>query len=345
MKAVGYSKSLPIADSKSLEDIEIPQPQATRRDLLVRVQAISVNPVDTKIRRKAEPSAGEYKVLGWDAVGEVVAVGKSVSKFKPGDRVYYAGDVTRPGSNAEFQLVDERIVGHKPASLSDADAAAMPLTTITAWELLFDHFALRQQDPASIVPTDETILVIGAAGGVGSILVQLAKKLTGATVIATASREESQTWVTSLGADYVINHKEPLQPQINALVSDDKIKGVTHVASLNATDQYFDDYVQVLSPFGKIAMIDDPDSLDVMKIKPKSLSLHVEFMFARSMHHASDMDKQHMLLERVAELVDAGIIRTTKGKHLGQINADNLKRAHAELEAGTAVGKIVLEGF
>ncbi|MBU2955924.1 zinc-binding alcohol dehydrogenase family protein [Marinobacter sp. F3R08] len=345
MKAVGYTKSLPINDPNSLQDVELPVPVAQGRDLLVRVSAIGVNPVDFKVRQRAEAEAGEVKVLGWDAVGEVVATGEGVSLFKPGDRVYYAGDVTRQGSNAEYQTVDERIVGRKPETLSDAEAAALPLTTITAWEMLFDHLGIEQQPPGTDTQTDNVILVIGAAGGVGSILIQLAKKLTGVTVVATASRPESRQWVESLGADFVVNHREPLQPQIQQLVSEGKIGQITHVASLNATDQYFDDYVAVLRPFGKIAMIDDADSLDVMKIKPKSLSLHIEFMFARSMHGADDMQVQHDLLETVAGLVEAGYIRTTAGKNLGVINADNLRTAHTELEAGTAVGKIVLEGF
>lgn len=345
MKAVGYTESLPIDDPKSLQDVELPQPAATGRDLLVRVRAIGVNPVDFKVRQRAAAEPGETKVLGWDAVGEVVATGEAASLFEPGDQVYYAGDVTRQGSNAEYQIVDERIVGRKPASLNDAEAAALPLTTITAWEMLFDHLGLERQSPEEISPTDDVILVVGAAGGVGSILIQLAKKLTGATVVATASRPESRQWVESLGADFVVNHREPLLQQIERLVSEGKIAPITHVASLNATDQYFDDYVAALRPFGRIAMIDDPASLDVMKIKPKSLSLHIEFMFARSMHNADDMKVQHDLLETVASLVDQGHIRTTAGKNLGIINADNLRVAHSELESGKAVGKIVLEGF
>lgn len=345
MKAIGYTQSLPITDSEALQDIEIPQPVAEGRDLLVRVRAIAVNPVDFKVRQRAAAEPGEFKVLGWDAVGEVVATGDAVTMFRPGDQVYYAGDVTRQGSNAEYQLVDERVVGHKPASLNDAEAAALPLTTITAWEMLFDHLGLKQQPTGSAQATNEVILVVGAAGGVGSILIQLAKKLTGATIVATASREESRQWVESLGADYVVNHRQALKPQIDKLIADGDIGPITHVASLNGTDQYFDSYIEVLTPFGKIAMIDDPDTLDVMKLKPKSLSLHIEFMFARSMHQASDMNAQHDLLETVSELVDKGHIRTTAGKNLGVINASNLKAAHAELESGKAVGKIVLEGF
>ncbi|PLY15780.1 MAG: zinc-binding alcohol dehydrogenase family protein [Sedimenticola sp.] len=342
MKAIGYTKSLPINDAESLIDIELPQPIATGRDLLVKVNAISVNPVDYKIRRRVSPAEGDYKVFGWDAVGEVVATGEATTQFKSGDAVYYAGDLNRQGSNAEFQLVDERLVGSKPKSLSAAEAAALPLTTITAWELLFEHLAIKQQSPDSTAKSNEMILVVGAAGGVGSILIQIAKAITGATIIATASRESSQAWVKKLGADHVIDHTKPLLQQIQALGIDQ----VTHVASLNSTGSYFESYTELLTPFGNIAMIDDPSRpLDVMKLKLKSQSLHIEFMFARSMFNAADMDEQGRLLNRVSNLVDQGYIQTTSGKHLGTINAENLKTAHAELEAGKAIGKIVLEGF
>lgn len=341
MKAVGYIKSLPINDSESLTDIELPQPIATGRDLLVKIKAIAVNPVDYKIRRNISPAEGDYKVLGWDAVGKVVATGETVTQFKPGDRIYYAGDLNRQGCNAEYQLVDERLVGSKPKSLSDAEAAALPLTTITAWEMLFEHLSIQQQSPDSTEKSDEVILVVGAAGGVGSIFLQLAKTITGATIIATASRKSSQAWVRKLGAHHVVDHTKPLQPQIEAL----GIRQVTHVASLNSTDSYLESYTELLVPFGKIAMIDDPKSLDVMKLKPKSQSLHVEFMFARSMFNAVDMNEQGRLLNRVSDLVDQGYIQTTVGKNLGAIKADNLKAAHKELESGQSIGKIVLEGF
>lgn len=341
MKAVGYIKSLPINDPESLEDIELPQPIATDRDLLVKIKAIAVNPVDYKIRTRVSATEGEYKVLGWDAVGEVVAMGETATEFKPGDMVYYAGDLNRQGSNAEYQLVDERLVGIKPRSLSDAEAAALPLTSITAWEILFEHLDIKQQSPDSTEKSTEVILVVGAAGGVGSILLQLAKAITGATIIATASRENSAAWVKKLGAHHVVDHSKPLQPQIEAL----GISQVTHVASLNSTDSYFESYVELLAPFGKIAMIDDPKSLDVMKMKPKSLSLHIEFMFARSMFKATDMKEQSRLLHRVSDLVDQGYIQTTAGKNLGSINAANLKAAHEELESGKSIGKIVLQGF
>ena len=342
MKAIGYIKSLPINDADSLTDIELPHPIATGHDLLVKIRAIAVNPVDYKIRLNI-PSADEtHKVIGWDAVGEVVATGENATQFKPGDVVYYAGDLNRQGSNAEYQLVDERIVGSKPRSLSDADAAALPLTTITAWELLFEHLFIKQQSPDSAEKSQEVILVIGAAGGVGSILIQIAKAITGATIIATASRESSQSWVKKLGADHVLDHTRPLQPQIEAL----GIREVTHIASLNGTEAYFESYTELLAPFGKIAMIDDPGKpLDVMKLKLKSQSLHIEFMFARSMFNATDMDEQSKLLNRVSDLVDQGYIQTTSGKNLGTINAENLKAAHMELETGKAIGKIVLEGF
>lgn len=341
MKAIGYTQSLPINDPASLTALELPQPLATGHDLLIKIKAIAVNPVDYKIRQRMAPAEGDHKVLGWDAVGEVVATGDSAQQFKPGDTVYYAGDLNRQGSNAEYQLVDERLVGSKPKSLSDAEAAALPLTSITAWELLFEHLAIQQLSPDSEDKSDEVILVVGAAGGVGSILLQLAKAITGATVIATASRENSRSWVKKLGADHVVDHTQPLQPQIEAL----GIGQVTHVASLNSTDSYFESYTQLLVPFGKIAMIDDPQSLDVMLMKPKSLSLHIEFMFARSMFKAADMNEQSHLLNRVSDLVDQGYIQTTLGKNLGAINADNLRVAHQELESGRSIGKIVLEGF
>ena len=338
MKAIGYTHSLPITDAKSLQDVELPQPVASGHDLLVRIEAISVNPVDTKVRQRAEPEAGHYKVLGWDAVGVVEAVGDSVSLFKVGDRVWYAGDLTRQGSNAEYQLVDERIVGKAPSSLSSAEAAALPLTSITAWELLFDRlsFDLSQSYQGS------QLLIIGAAGGVGSILVQLAKQVKGLTVIGTASRPESEQWVKALGADYVINHRNPIHEELGKL----GINEVSHVISLNQTDQHFDSIVEALKPQGKLALIDDPaEPLDIMQLKRKSLSLHWEFMYTRSMFTTDDMIEQHRLLNALADLIDQGVIKTTIGEHFGSINAENLKRAHAALETNTAIGKIILEGF
>lgn len=350
MKAIGYLAPKSINQDDALIDITLPMPQATGRDLLVKVHAISVNPVDVKIRANMAPEAGQHKVIGWDAVGEVVAIGEQTSLFKVGDQVWYAGDLTRSGSNAEFQLVDERIVGKKPSSLSNEQAAAMPLTAITAWELLFDRLGfvpqlaseLNEKSTKNATTKPARLLIIGAAGGVGSILTQLATKLTNATVIGTASREKSQQWVKELGAHHVINHHQALLPQLQAL----GIDNVTHVISLTHTDQHFDQLVEALAPQGKLALIDDPQTpLDIMKLKLKSISLHWEMMFTRSMFQTDDMQKQHELLNTVASLIDAGTIKTTMGENYGTINAANLKRAHAHLETNQAVGKIVLEGF
>ncbi len=345
MKAIGYLQAQAIENNESLMDIELPTPTATGRDLLVKVSAISVNPVDTKVRENASPEAGEYKVLGWDAVGEVVAVGDQAKLFKVGDKVWYAGDITRSGSNAEFQLVDERIVGAKPKTLSNVEAAAMPLTAITAWELLFDRLDFTPAVNSTTAKNNEQqprLLIMGAAGGVGSILTQLATKLTNAVVIGTASRPESEAWVKELGADHVINHYKPLQPQLTAL----GIDSVTHVISLNQTDQHYSQLVEVLAPQGKLALIDDPEGvIDIKLMKMKSISLHWEFMYTRSMFNTWDIQKQHDLLTKIATLIDDGVIKTTLGDNYGTINAANLKRAHAHIETNKAVGKVVLEGF
>lgn len=341
MKAIGYTESLAISDPLSLVDIELPQPTASGHDLLVRIESIAVNPVDCKIRQNVAPQDNEYKVIGWDAVGEVVAIGELVNYFKPGDRVFYAGDLNRQGCNAEYQLVDERIVGNKPKSLSNIEAAALPLTSITAWELLFERLSISQQHPSSKKQSNDVILIIGAAGGVGAILVQLASALTGAIVIGTASRESSSAWVKKLGANYVIDHSKPLTEQIEQL----NIGQVTHVASLTHTDSYLDSYVELLAPMGKIALIDDPKSIDISKLKQKSLSLHWEFMYTRSMFKTKDMIEQHHILNKVSDLIDQGYIQTTVGKNLGTINAKNLRAAHKEIESGKSIGKIVLEGF
>ena len=341
MKAIGYTQPQAIANKDALIDIELAKPAATGRDLLIKVQAVSVNPVDVKVRASATPADNQYKVLGWDAVGEVVDIGDEVTHFKLGDQVYYAGDITRPGSNAEFQLVDERIVGNKPKTLSNSEAAALPLTAITAWELLFTRLGFTPAE-GNQLNTKNQILIIGAAGGVGSILTQLAAKLTDATVIGTASRPESEKWVKQLGAHHVINHHQPLQQQLNDL----GIKDISHVISLNHTGDHFDQLVEVLAPQGKLALIDDPKGgLDIMKLKMKSISLHWEFMFTRSMFQTDDMNKQHELLNNLADLIDRGVIKTTLGENYGTINAVNLKRAHTHIESNQAVGKIVLENF
>ena len=341
MKAIGYTKNLPITDSKALEDLVLERPSASGHDLLVKVKAISVNPVDYKIRQNRQAQDEQPVILGWDAVGEVIDKGESVTLFDVGDQVFYAGDLTRAGSNAEYQLVDERIVGLKPQTLKDSQAAGLPLTTITAWELLFDHLQVGQQLPNELKSTDEVILVVGAAGGVGSVLIQLIKKLTGATVIATASREVSKNWVKDLGADYVINHTQAMLPQIERLGL-----SVSHIASLTGTEDYFDDYPKLLNPFGRIAMIDDPKkSINVMQLKLKSQSLHLVFMFTHSMYQTKNMMSQHHVLNTLSSLIDDGIIRSTVSERFGTISAKNLIDAHQTLESGKTVGKIVLEGF
>jgi zinc-binding alcohol dehydrogenase family protein len=338
MKAVAYYQSLPADHADALQNVELPAPTPGPRDLLVEVKAISVNPVDTKIRRNVAPTDGEAKVLGWDASGIVKAVGSEVSLFQPGDRVYYAGAINRAGANSELHVVDERIVGRMPAKLAFAEAAALPLTAITAWELLFERLQITQGN----TDLGQSLLIVGAAGGVGSILVQLARQLTGLTVIATASRPQTQAWVRQLGAHHVIDHRQPLSEELERI----GINQVTHVASLTQTDQHFAQLIEALAPQGRLALIDDPEQpLDIMQLKRKSLSLHWELMFTRSLFETADMIEQHRLLNRVAELVDAGTLHTTLGEHFGSINAANLRRAHALLESGTAKGKIVLEGF
>ncbi|PUA42966.1 zinc-binding alcohol dehydrogenase family protein [Pseudomonas protegens] len=337
MKAIAYYASLPIDDPKSLQDIELPEPVAGPRDLLVEVKAISVNPVDTKVRQNVQPEGGAAKVLGWDVAGVVKAVGSEVSLFKVGDRVFYAGSIARAGGNSQLHTVDERIVGHMPKSLGFAEAAALPLTAITAWELLFERLQISQDRSDQ----GQSLLIVGAAGGVGSILTQLARQLTGLKVIGSASREQTQAWVRELGAQHVVDHRQPLSAELKRI----GIHQVTHVASLTQTDAHLDELVEALAPQGKLALIDDPKSLDVTKLKRKSLSLHWEFMYTRSLFETADMQEQHVLLNKVAELIDAGTLKTTLGEHFGQINAANLRRAHAVLESGTAKGKIVLEGF
>ena len=337
MKAIAYRQSLPITHDEALIDIDLPAPQAQGRDLLVAVKAISVNPVDVKIRANAPPAEGAAKVIGWDAAGVVQAVGPDVTMFKPGDEVWYAGDLTRPGTNSELHLVDERIVGHKPRTLDFAKAAALPLTAITAWELLFERLQVSRDKGV----TGKSLLVIGAAGGVGSILVQLARQLTGLTVIGTASREDTADWVKELGAHHVIDHSKPLNEEIARL----GLPPVTYVAALNQTDHHWPAIAELVAPQGKVALIDDPAAIDVRVLKRKSVSLHWEFMFTRSMFETDDMAQQHQLLDDVAQLVDTGVIKTTLGERYGAINADNLKRAHALIESNRAKGKIVLEGF
>jgi zinc-binding alcohol dehydrogenase family protein len=336
MKAVGYRKALPIDDPAALEDFELPAPTPGPRDLLVRVKAVSVNPVDTKVRKNAAPEPGQTKVLGWDVVGIVEAIGAQVKDFKAGDRVYYAGSITRPGANSELHAVDERIVAKAPASLDDAQAAALPLTTITAYELLFDRLRVPKGGGAG-----QTLLIVGGAGGVGSILIQLARQLTQLKVIATASRAATRQWCLDLGAHGVIDHSKPLAAELRA----GGFGEVDMVASLTQTVQHYTQIIESLKPQGSIAVIDDMPTLDAMPLKTKCLSLHWEMMFARSRFETPDMGEQGKLLAEVAALVDAGKVRTTVNANLGTINAANLKKAHALVESGTAQGKVVLQGF
>ncbi|MEO8164107.1 MAG: zinc-binding alcohol dehydrogenase family protein [Betaproteobacteria bacterium] len=337
MKAVGYRSSLPIDNAESLLDLTLPDPVPGARDLVVAVKAISVNPVDTKVRMRAAPDPGQVKVLGFDAAGVVSAVGAAVTLFRPGDEVFYAGSIARPGTNSELHAVDERIVGPKPRTLSFAQAAALPLTGITAWELLFDRLGL--------VPGDSqrtgTLLIVGGAGGVGSIMIQLARKLTGLTVIATASRAESQKWITALGAHHVVDHSKPLAAEVRAL----GIQQVDVVASLTHSEQHLAQIAEIIAPQGRFGMIDDPKTFDILALKRKSVSIHWEFMFTRAVFETADMIAQHQLLKQIADMVDAGALRSTPSEEFGTINAANLRRAHALIESGRATGKIVLSGF
>lgn len=338
MKAVAYNKNLPIDHPESLQDVTLPDPVAAGRDLLVEVRAVSVNPVDTKVRRNSAPADGEWKVLGWDAAGIVRAVGPEVTLFKPGDRVWYAGSIARAGSNSELQLVDERIVGRMPGSLDFAQAAALPLTSLTAWEMLFDRLGVPAGAGAG---AGDALLVIGAGGGVGSIMVQLARRLTGLTVIGTASRAETREWVRGNGAHHVIDHSLPLAQELARI-------GIPHpryVVSLTHTDLHFAQIAEAIAPQGRFGLIDDPEPIDVRLLKRKSVSLHWELMFTRALFGTADMQAQHEILSRVAELVDAGTLRSTANEHFGKIDAANLRRAHALLESHAARGKIVLEGY
>ena len=336
MKAVAYYQPLPIDNQLALEDVDLPAPIAQPRDVIVRVDAISVNPVDYKIRRSSKPAEGQSKVLGWDAVGIVEAVGAAVTKFNIGDRVYYAGSINRPGANSELHAVDERIVALAPTSLSDAQAAALPLTTITAYELLFDRLGVPKNGGHG-----QTILIIGGAGGVGSILIQLARQLTNLRVVATASRAETRQWCLDLGAHLVIDHSKLFSIELKAA----GINGVDFVASLTHTPQHFPQILESLKPQGRFGLIDSLAGIDVSALMSKSISLHWELMFTRPMFETEDMDAQGKLLAEVAALVDAGKIRSTVNKNFGIINAENLRKAHALIESGTAQGKVVLEGF
>ncbi len=344
MKAVGYFKPLAITENESLIDLQLPLPVASAQDLLVEVSAIAVNPVDTKVRRGRASADGKTPViLGWDAVGVVRAIGPQVRGFAVGDRVWYAGDITRPGSNAQFQCVDHRIVSKAPTSLSDAEAAALPLTAITAWEMLFDRLEVQHHTDRPV-----SLLVTGAAGGVGSILLQLARRAAHLTVIGTSSDPDGEggQYLRQLGAHHVINHREPIAPQIAKLQAAGA-PPLRYVTSLTHTPEHIAGIIEAMEPQGRLALIDDfgPSDVNVMALKSKSLSLHWELMFTRSMHATHDIAAQGRLLAEVAALVDAGQIRTTLAEVVGPINAANLKRAHAQQESHRQRGKLVLQGF
>ncbi len=336
MKAVGFRQPLPIDAPDALVDLEIDMPTAAGHDILVKVEAVSVNPVDTKVRRSTTPPAGEARILGFDAAGTVAAVGPEARLFRPGDAVFYAGSLPRPGTNAEYHLVDERIVGRKPRTLGFAEAAALPLTSITAWEMLFDRLGLRRGEGEG-----RSLLIVGGAGGVGSMAIQLARRLTSLTVIATASRPETAAWTRDLGAHHTIDHHQPLAPQVRAL----GVPFVETVFSTTMTDQHFADMAEIVAPQGKVGLIDDPERIDVRLLKRKSASLHWEFMFTRPVFSTPDLAAQHTLLNEVADLVDAGTLRSTLTEMLGPINAATLRRAHAAIERGRTRGKLVLAGF
>lgn len=337
MRAVAYATPLPISDENALFDVDISMPQPKGRELLVEVKAISVNPVDTMIRSGRPSPDGEPSVIGWDAAGIVSACGPDVSLFKPGDYVYYAGAIDKPGSNAEFQVVDERIVGHMPSNLDFAAAAALPLTTITAYEGLFDR--LRVNQPVS--GAANAILIIGGAGGVGSITIQLARQLTDLTVIATASRPETGDWVRELGAHHVIDHSKPMAQQVEAL----GIGAPGFVFSTQNSVGHTQDVAELIAPQGRFGLIDNQGQFDIMPFMSKAVSVHWEMMFTRSLYQTADMEKQHELLNHVSQLIEAGKVRSTLTEVIGPVNAANLKKAHAMIETGKTLGKLVLAGF
>jgi NADPH2:quinone reductase len=338
MKAVGFYSNLPIDDPQSLVDLEVPQPTPSGRELLVEVKAISVNPVDYKVRARPDPNAQVPRILGWDVAGVVREIGNAAELFKPGDEVYYAGSINKPGANSEFHVVDERIVGHRPRMLGFAAAAALPLTTLTAWEALFDRLGIS----SSGADRGKSLLLIGAAGGVGSIAIQLAKKLAGLHVIGTASRPESSQWIKELGADAVVDHTGDLAAQMRAT----GFAEADYIFCLTDATPYFARFAPLIRPQGRLCLIvSQSGAVELTSLMQKSVSIHWELMFTRSLFQTADMQRQHEILERAATLVDNGTLRTTLAASLGAINAANLRRAHQMLERGRTIGKLVLEGF
>ncbi len=338
MKAIGLYRNLSIDEPESLVDLDVPKPAPSGRELLVEVKAISVNPVDYKVRARPDPNAQLPRILGWDAAGVVREVGPSAQLFKPGDEVYYAGSINKPGANSEYHVVDERIVGRMPRKVAFAAAAALPLTTLTAWEGLFDQLGISR----SGADRGKTLLLIGAAGGVGSIAIQLAKRLAGLRVVGTASRPESAQWVQELGADAVIDHTGDLAAQMRAT----GVPEADYVFCLTDATPYFPRFAPVLRPQGKLCLIVSMSgAVELTPLMQKSVSLHWEFMFTRSLFQTPDMQRQHEILDEAAALIDDGTLRTTLAESLGPITAANLRRAHQMLERGRTIGKLVLEGF
>ena len=335
MKAVGLYKYLPIDDPESLLDLELDEPVATGSDLLVEVKAISVNPVDTKRRAPKDLVEKTPRILGWDAAGVVVGHGANCTLFKPGDEVYYAGSVVRQGANCRFHLVDERIVGRKPANLTFPEAAALPLTTLTAWELMFERMGISKSGADGKNAAGKSVLILGGAGGVGSIAIQLAKNLAHLKVIASASRPESIAWCKGLGADETVDHSQPLD-----------IPEVDYVLCFSGTDSYWNRFPRLVKPQGKIGLIVRATRpVDLSILHDKSITVCLEGMFTRSTFKTPDMEAQHVLLDEAAGLIEAGVLKTTLTRNLGKIDAANLRRAHIMLEDGHVVGKLVLEGW
>lgn len=336
MKAIGFKTSLPISEADSFIEIEKEIPTPKGKELLVKIEAISVNPVDYKIRQNSlkDKTLDTPKIIGWDAVGTVEAVGESIVLFSKGDKVFYAGDINKDGSNQEYQLVDERIVGFAPKNIAIDAAAAMPLTSLTAYEILFDRLRLDASKDKG-----KTVLVIGGAGGVGSIAIQLAKKLLGLTVIATASRENTIDWCKKMGADYVVNHKDLVNEVKHA-----GFDGVDFILDFVDVNQYWDAMVQLIKPQGKIGSISDPvQPVNLRQIKGKSVSFHWELMFTRSMFTTDDIIRQHEILNHIAQLLDEGTIQSTLATTIGGFSVENLKKAHQQLESGSTIGKVVLK--
>ncbi|KAF2507404.1 zinc-binding alcohol dehydrogenase family protein [Flavobacterium foetidum] len=336
MKAIGFSTSFPIENTASFIEFETEKPTPGARDLLVKISAVSVNPVDFKVRQSAAKDTvlEAPKIIGWDAVGVVEAVGAETNLFKVGDEVYYAGDITKQGSNAEYQIIDERIVGRKPKSLTIEEAAAMPLTTLTAWEILFDRIRISPERDKG-----KSILIIGGAGGVGSIAIQLAKKIAGLTVIATASRPETIAWCKEMGADFVVNHKN-----LTDEVREAGFQYVDFIVDFVDTNLYWDIMAELIKPQGHIASITgSAEPIVLNKLKSKSVSFSWELMYTRSMYQTDDIQEQHAILNKTAALLDSGILRHTLKETFNGLTAANFKKAHQQLESGTTIGKIAIK--